>query len=88
MSATLPPLHVKSDPHAAAESVLEDGESLSSLVETSVRTQIEFHRVQKVFIARGLASCEDAKRTGVYFTAEQSLARLNAILQKCKPGSA
>ncbi|MGB0220234.1 YlcI/YnfO family protein [Sinimarinibacterium flocculans] len=86
-SATLPPLRVTPDLRAAAESVLEDGESLSSFVETSVRKQIEFRRVQKEFIARGLASREEAKRTGVYFTAEQSLARLDAILQKHKPGS-
>ena len=87
-SATLPPLRVTPDLRAAAESVLEEGESLSSFVETSVRKQIEFRRVQKEFIARGLAAREEAKRTGVYYTVEESLAGLDAILQKRKSGSA
>jgi hypothetical protein len=87
-SATLPPLRVTPDLRAAAESVLEEGESLSSFVETSVRKQIEFRRVQKEFIARGLAAREDARRTGAYYTVEQSMAALDAILQKHEPRSA
>lgn len=83
-SATLPPLRVTPDLRAAAESVLEEGESLSSFVETSVRKQIEFRRVQKEFIARGLAAREEAKRTGVYYSVEEVMDSLSTILEKAK----
>lgn len=83
-SATLPPLRVTPELRSAAESVLTEGETLSSFVETSVRQQIDHRRAQKEFIARGLASREEAKRTGVYFTVEESMASLNAILEKHK----
>ena len=87
-TATLPPLRVTPDMREAAESVLEEGKTLSSFVETSVRRQIEYRRTQKEFIARGLAAREEARRTGVYFTAEESLVALDAILEKHKPQSA
>ena len=54
----------------AAESVLRDGEILTSLIEPSVRETIQRRRAQEDFIARGLRSREDAERTGTYHTAE------------------
>ena len=54
----------------AAESVLRDGETLTSLIETSARETIRRRRVQEEFIARGLRSREDAERTGIYLSAE------------------
>jgi hypothetical protein len=83
-----PPLRMTPDLRAAAESVLKEGESLSSFVEMAVRKQIEVRRVQREFIAGDLAAREDARRTGMYYTAEQSMAALDALLQKHKPGSA
>ena len=83
-SATLPPLRVTPELRSAAESVLNEGETLSSFVEASVRQQIDHRRAQKEFIARGLAAREEAKQTGVYFTVEESMASLNAILGKHK----
>lgn len=53
-----------------AEGVLRDGETLTSLIETSVRETIRRRRVQDEFIARGLRSREDAERTGIYRSAE------------------
>jgi hypothetical protein len=50
--------------------VLREGETLSSLIETSVRETIQRRRVQEEFIARGLRSWEGAERTGVYHSAE------------------
>ena len=85
-TATLPPLRVEPKFRKAAEAVLRDGESLSSLMEQSLRGEVNRRRMQAEFIARGLAAREDAKRTGVYFTVEESLASLDAILAKHKPG--
>lgn len=81
-SAMIPSLRVTPDLRAAAESVLEEGETLSAFVETSLRRQIDFRRVQKEFIARGLAAREESRRTGLYFTAEQSLAALDRIIEQ------
>ena len=53
----------------AAESVLREGETLTSLIETAMRETIHRRRVQDEFLARGLRSSEDAKRTGIYHSA-------------------
>lgn len=84
-SATIPPLRVTPDLRADVESVLKDGETLSNFVEESLRSEIHHRKAQQEFIARGMASRENAKKTGKYFTAEESLAALDAILEKLKP---
>jgi hypothetical protein len=59
-------VRVEPELREAAESVLRDGESLTSLMETALRETIHRRRTQDEFLARGLRSLEDAKRTGVY----------------------
>lgn len=85
-TATLPPLRVEPKLRKAAEAVLREGESLSGLMEQSLRGEVNRRRMQAEFIARGLASRDEAKRTGVYYTVDESLTRLDAILAKHKPG--
>ena len=65
-TATLPSLRVDPQLREAAESVLQEGEMLSGLIEASVRETLERRRTRAEFIARGLASRDEAKRTGVY----------------------
>jgi len=81
-SATFPSLRVDPELREAAESVLEEGETLSGLIEASVREAIERRRSRAEFIARGLASREDAKRTGVYFSANAVHVELGKMLAK------
>jgi predicted transcriptional regulator len=83
-SATFPSLRVDPELRAAAESVLKDGETLSAFVENSVRAQIEYRRTQDEFIARGLASLEDAKRTGNYHSSEDVLKMLKSKLDAAR----
>ena len=64
--SSCPSLRVVPKLREAAESVLRDGETRTSLIETSVRDTIQRGRVQEEFITRGLRSREDAQRTGVY----------------------
>ena len=66
-TATFPSLRVEPELREAAESVLQEGETLSSFIETSVRETIERRRTRAEFIARGLLSRDEAKRTGVFF---------------------
>lgn len=79
-TATLPPLRVEPELRQAAESVLQEGESLSSFMEQTLREGVNRRRMQAEFIARGLASREDAKRTGVYYTVEEVMGSLQQIL--------
>ena len=83
-TATFPSLRVEPELREAAESVLQDGETLSGFIEASVRETIERRRTRAEFIARGMASREEAKRTGVYFAADQVHAELGQMLAKAK----
>ena len=68
----------------AAESVLRDGETLSSLMEQSLREQVNRRRMQTEFIARGLAARDEAKRTGVYYNVDEVMGSLGQILEEAK----
>jgi hypothetical protein len=87
-TATLPSLRVDPELRAAAESVLEEGESLSAFVESSVKAQIHFRKTQAEFIARGLASLAESERTGIYFTSEEVLSELKGMLDAKRAESA
>ena len=69
-TASIPSLRVEPALRQAAEAVLQEGESLSSFLETSLRAQVAERQLQQAFIARGLASRDDARRTGVYHSAD------------------
>ena len=69
-TATFPSLRVDAELREAAESVLQEGETLTGLIETAVRETIQRRRVQAEFLARGLQSSQDAKRTGIYHPAK------------------
>lgn len=91
-TATIPSLRVAPELRDAAERVLHEGESLSSFVEQSLKLNIDRRRLEQEFIARGLASREDARRTGEYFSAEEVLRELDGMLAagktKVKPARA
>jgi hypothetical protein len=70
-TATLPSLCVQPELREAAESVLRDGETLTSLMETALRETVRRRRAQDEFIARGLRASEEAKRTGIYYSAKE-----------------
>lgn len=69
-TSSFPSLRVEPELREAPESVLREGETLTSLIETSVRETIQRRRAQEEFIAWGLRSREDADRTGTYHSAE------------------
>ena len=52
------------------ELLREAGETLTSLIETAMRETIARRRTQDEFLARGLRAAQDAKQTGIYYTAE------------------
>lgn len=81
-TATIPALRVEPALREAAESVLAENETLSSFVEESLRANIHKRKHQQAFIARGMASRDEAKRAGEYYSAESVLAELDGMLQK------
>jgi excinuclease UvrABC helicase subunit UvrB len=70
-TATLPSLRVQPELREAAESVLREGETLTSLMETAMRETIHKRRTQDEFNARAQRASEEAKRTGVYYSAKE-----------------
>ena len=68
-TATFPSLRVDAELREAAESVLRDGETLTSLIETAVREAIFRRQVQAEFYARGLQASQSAQRSGVFHSA-------------------
>ena len=85
-TATFPSLRVAPEFRQAAEEVLQEGESLSSFVEESIRANITRRQLQSEFVARGLASREQAHETGKYVSAEAVVERLEKMLVSAKAG--
>lgn len=85
-TATFPSLRVAPEFRQAAEQVLQEGESLSSFVEESIRDNITRRQLQSEFVARGLASREQARKTGSYVNADAVLGRLEKMLASARTG--
>jgi predicted transcriptional regulator len=86
-TATFPSVRVEPELREAAESVLQEGESLSSFVEQAIRENIVRRQRHSEFVARGLASRDDAKRSGDYIAADEVLSRLSKRLDAAKARS-
>jgi len=83
-TATIPSFRVDPEWRTAAEDVLEEGETLSSFVEQSLRDGVQRRQSQREFIARRLTSRSAAKRKQDDVPADNVLARLEGMLQRAK----
>ena len=79
-SSMLPQVRVPEELRSAAESVLAQGETLSSFIQKSVERAVDFRRIQAEFHARGEAALEHYKRTGVHHSVDEVVAGLQAKL--------
>lgn len=86
-TATFPSLRVDPELRDAAEQVLQDGESLSSFIEQSIRESVARRQAQAEFIARGLRSREAARRKGKYVSSDALIGRLEKMLARAKSSS-
>ncbi|EGJ10431.1 hypothetical protein RBXJA2T_08895 [Rubrivivax benzoatilyticus JA2 = ATCC BAA-35] len=66
------------------EQALEEGESLASLVEQAVRTEVARRRDQAEFVRRGLAAVARSEADGDWVPAETVIAKLEARLSKAR----
>ena len=79
-TAAIPSVRVEPSFRAELEAVQTDGETLSEFVEASVRASVERRRVHAEFVARGLRSRDEARRTGDYVDADVVLEGLQRKL--------
>lgn len=79
-SAFIPQVRVEPELRAELESVLQEGETLSQFVESSVRSAVAFRRVQNRFRERGEAAWQRHRETGESVSADEVLARLQKKL--------
>jgi ribosome-associated translation inhibitor RaiA len=87
-TTTIPPLRVSPELRKQAESVLEQGETLSGFVLDAVTRSIENRMARQEFVARGLAGAAQAKKTGKYISADRVIDRLARKLVKAKQRAA
>ncbi len=87
-TTTIPPLRVSRELRKRAEAVLERGETLSGFVLDALTRSIEYRNARREFIARGLASAAQAKKTGKYVPADRVIGKLARKLVKAKQRAA
>ena len=83
-TARIPSVPVEPEFLAEVESALAEGESLAEFVEASVRASVERRRVHAEFIARGMRSRDDAKRTADYVDADDVVSGLQRKLDAAR----
>ena len=83
-TATIPSVRVEPELRAEVESLLGEGETVSEFVEASVRATVLRRRYQAEFIARGMRSLEDARRTGEYVEADAVVKKLQRKLDTAR----
>lgn len=85
-TANLPSVRVTPELREAVEAVLKEGESLSSLLEDSVKAEVRRRVLEADFIARGLAARDEARDTGEYYSSAEVEAELAGILRSARKG--
>jgi Arc/MetJ-type ribon-helix-helix transcriptional regulator len=79
-TAVIPQVRVEPELRAELEAALKPGETLSEFIEASVRSAVEFRRMQTRFHERGEEAWQHYQRTGVSAPADEVLARLQTKL--------
>ena len=87
-TARFPSVRVDPALRSEIESLLKEGETLSAFVASSVREQVRKRQLQDEFIKRGLASLEESRRTGIYYTADEVVGDLRQMLSEAKTKAA
>jgi len=80
-TAVIPQVRVEPELRSDLESVLRKGETLSEFVEATVRSAVEYRRMQAEFHARGEAAWQQYQRTGASVPAGQVTQELRDMLE-------
>ena len=84
---SFPFVHVEPELSAAGKQSRQEGETISSFIGQAIRENTAHLGHQREFIARGLASRENAKRSGNYVAADAVMERLKEMLAAEKAGA-
>ena len=83
-TSTIPAVRVEPELREQLEQVLQEGETLSSFVETSGRETVRRRIEQAEFVARGIASLDAAKASGRFVDVDVVVTKLQARLEKAR----
>jgi len=83
-TATIPPIRVEPQFREEMEQALEVGESMTSLVEKAVRSEVERRRTHAEFVKRGLAAIARSEAEGNWIAADVVIAKLEARLAEVR----
>ncbi len=83
-TATLPAVRVAPQVRELVESVLKEGESLSTFIEEAAKTHAQWRKEDEAFYARAAKASQALHEGGKFYTAEQSIARLRAQVQRAR----
>lgn len=83
-TATLPAVRVAPQVRELIESVLLEGESLSTFIEETVKKHAQWRKEDEVLYARAAKASQNLRDGGKFFTAEESIARLRAQVRRAR----
>ena len=83
-TATLPAVRVAPEVRELVESVLKKGESLSTFIEETVKKHAQWRKEDEAFYARAAKASQALHEGGKFYTAEESIARLRAQVQRAR----
>jgi len=78
------PVKIDPDVLESAKGVLLENESLADFIGQSIRANVARRQHRSEFVARALASRDEAKRNGNYMSADLVIAQLTAKLNTAK----
>jgi hypothetical protein len=78
-TATLPAVRVSPDTRSLIESVLREGESLSTFIEQTAKQQAMQRKEDDAFYARGLVAAKSVDEGGKTYTHDEVMASLRAM---------
>jgi hypothetical protein len=87
-TTAIPAVRVEPALRDQMQQVLRDGETLSSFVEHCVREAVDRRYEDAVFVSRGLASIEAAKRSGDLRPVGEVMGRLKQRLETARRSTA
>lgn len=66
------------------ESTLHEDETVSSFILDAIKSEVEYRKAQNDFLASAIASRNEARETGAYFTHEEVMGELKEMLEHSK----
>jgi hypothetical protein len=83
-TATLPAVRVSPDTRSLIESVLREGETLSTFIEETVKKHAAWRKEDEAFHARAALASKRLAEGGKFLTPEESITRLRAQVQRAR----